>query len=115
MNERFMYARRIVELTLFVCLGMTGQLLSSDGDLDSTFGVRGRTTPALSGHARAVVLQPDEKIVVVGWTEPYHGSDFAVTVYTLRSSELVGTRKIIRVEGSPPIPSVDVLYCASNG
>jgi uncharacterized delta-60 repeat protein len=87
MNDFYMCARRIVEmrwfqsLTLFVFLGMTSQLLGSDGDLDSTFGIRGRATSALSGHARAVVLQPDEKIVVAGWTEPYRGSDFAVVRY----------------------------------
>ena len=82
-----MDARRIVEmswfqaLALFLFLGMTSQLLGSDGDLDMTFGIRGRTTPTLSGHARAVALQPDEKIVVAGWNEPYRGSDFAVVRY----------------------------------
>src|SRR5262245_46115279 len=76
----------VVRVVLFVLvLVWTGsdQLLAADGELDLTFGTRGRVTtnfPSGRGSATAVVLQPDGKVVVAGWTH-YTGGDFAVARY----------------------------------
>jgi len=57
------------------------------GDLDQTFGRRGKVTTDFNGTtdiAYAVALQPDGKIVVVGTTyanNDYSNEDFAVTRY----------------------------------
>jgi uncharacterized delta-60 repeat protein len=60
---------------------------NSDGSLDETFGLQGRVTTSFLGgneFGRAMVLQPDGKIIVAGeaiGTSTTH-SDFAVARYT---------------------------------
>lgn len=58
-----------------------------NGDLDSTFGIDGWVTPDFppggpTSRAASVVIQPDGKIVVGGWTGTFGGSqDFALKRY----------------------------------
>ena len=62
-----------------LCFGITTSF-AAPGDLDPSFGTGGKvTTPVGAGRdlAQAVALQPDGKIVVVG----YAGGDFAVVRY----------------------------------
>ena len=78
--------------------------LSADGSLDAGFGSGGAvvtdfhpTEPADSDVANAVVLQPDGKIVVGGYTSVGNGSaDFALARY----------------EGDPPAAPAGVLMSA---
>jgi hypothetical protein len=56
--------------TAVLALGMTVNALGAPGDLDTTFGTGGKvTTNSASSleEARAVVVQPDGKILVAGY------------------------------------------------
>jgi uncharacterized delta-60 repeat protein len=57
----------------------------SDGRFDDTFGQQGVVstgfTPGVEAGARAIVLQPDGKIVVAGYSGTGNGADFALARY----------------------------------
>src|SRR5690242_5316647 len=64
-----------------------------DGTLDSSFGSAGKVMTALTDNkfdraqATSVVIQPDAKIVVGGWSDgPLNGTDFAVARYNTDGS-----------------------------
>jgi uncharacterized delta-60 repeat protein len=73
--------------TLLASYGGAQPARAAAGDLDQTFGRRGKVTTDFNGTtdiAYAVALQPDGKIVVVGTTyanNDYSNEDFAVTRY----------------------------------
>jgi uncharacterized delta-60 repeat protein len=57
---------------------------NSDGSLDTAFGTNGKVTTDFDGEydsAHALALQPDGKIVVVGYADTYPDSDFALVRY----------------------------------
>jgi uncharacterized delta-60 repeat protein len=58
--------------------------LLTDGRLDPSFGVRGRATLSLGNYdyAKAVVIQPDGKIVVAGYTGIGNATNFMIARFT---------------------------------
>jgi hypothetical protein len=57
---------------------------NADGSLDSSFGNNGKLTTDFDGQqdsARALAIQPDNKIVLVGTTSTNIGSSFALSRY----------------------------------
>ena len=57
---------------------------NADGSLDSSFGNDGKLTTDFAGQqdwARALAIQPDNKIVLVGTTSTDIGSSFALSRY----------------------------------
>jgi uncharacterized delta-60 repeat protein len=59
-----------------------------DGLLDTSFGVRGRVWLSLGNHdyARAVVIQPDGKIVVAGYTGTGNATNFMIARFNSSGS-----------------------------
>jgi uncharacterized delta-60 repeat protein len=58
---------------------------TTSGTLDGSFGSGGKVTTAFSAYgeqARSVILQPDEKIVAVGFADNGIDADFALARYT---------------------------------
>jgi uncharacterized delta-60 repeat protein/uncharacterized repeat protein (TIGR01451 family) len=81
---------------------------NSDGNLDSTFGISGMVTTDLGGSdaGRAVAIQSDGKIVVVGNA----GEDFGVARY-LKGPELVMTKTVqLSSELGWPAPGTSLTY-----
>lgn len=59
-------------------------LIAADGDLDTSFGSGGKLTTSFGGtddEASGIFVQPDSKIVTVGFTNASGGYDFALSRY----------------------------------
>src|SRR2546423_5010389 len=59
---------------VFIFCARSQIVLAADGDLDLTFGTGGKLVTAIPGnddYGRAVAMQPDGKIVIVGQTGVY--------------------------------------------
>ncbi len=72
-----------------LAMWMTASALAAPADLDTTFGTGGKVTTnsaSSSEEARAVVIQPDGKIVAVGHQSAGFGSDFVVMRYNTDGS-----------------------------
>jgi uncharacterized delta-60 repeat protein len=83
----------MVGAAIIATLAASGQLVqAAAGDLDQTFGRRGRVTTDFNGTtdiAYAIALQPDGKLVVAGITyanNDYSNEDFAVVRYNANGS-----------------------------
>src|SRR3990172_7959173 len=65
---------------------------NSDGSLDATFGIGGKVTTLFSGdtEARSVAIQPDGRIVVVGFTYSPFFDSFAAARYNANGTLDVG-------------------------
>jgi uncharacterized delta-60 repeat protein len=79
--------------TLGLAISLTGALArAADGDLDRGFGGNGKVMTDFARSADladAVAVQPDGKLVVVGWTytnNDFSNADFAVTRYNADGS-----------------------------
>ena len=63
----------LVVLSALFLAGVSGSVPMDAGDIDTTFGDNGAVFASISRYgaeARAVVVQPDDKIVLAGWTQP---------------------------------------------
>ena len=87
-------ARRLVTFTAFVAAVLGSVILSAvaqaaPGDLDPTFSADGEQTTDFGGssEAKAVVVQPDGKVVVVGATF----RDFAFAIARYKSNGTLDT------------------------
>lgn len=86
-------AAAVVLLLSLVMLGLSAQSFAVPGDLDPSFnpdGIAGYDLidipsliglPAAPDEARAVITQPDGKIVVAGYTRAFGDEDFALLRY----------------------------------
>ena len=97
---------------LFLVLGVIALLAlfvqpvaAAPGDLDTTFGTGGKVTTAIgnsSDNGRSVVIQPDGKIIVAGYS--YNsGYDFALVRYNTNGSldtSFSGTGKVTTAIGT---------------
>ncbi len=66
-----------------------------DGSLDTSFGTGGRVTTAIGSSndiAKAVVLQPDRKLVVAGLSTPIGGSNFDFVLVRYNANGTLDTR-----------------------
>jgi len=84
---------KVTTLSLFLVLAVTTEtIFAAPGDLDPSFGTAGKVTTDFSGNqdfGNAVAVQPDGKIVVVGFTRIGLGAsteDFAITRYNSNGS-----------------------------
>ena len=63
----------LVVLSALFLAGVSGSAPMDAGDIDTTFGDNGAVLASISTYgaeAHAVVVQPDDKIVLAGWTQP---------------------------------------------
>ncbi len=70
-------------------LAATGVLAAAAGALDTTFDYDGKVVTDIGGSddpIRAMVIQPDGKIVVAGYTNKWGGYDFALARYNSNGS-----------------------------
>src|SRR5207244_2126731 len=81
-----------------------------DGALDLTFGTGGIVSSPFSGGdnwANAVAIQPDGKIVVVGYAEGSSEGDFAIARYDS------GTPVVSDVQFNPAIAQIGTFFKAT--
>lgn len=78
---------KVVSISIFVFVMLlilsTENSIAAPADLDMSFGVSGKfvasSTPLTSGEARAVLVQPDGKIILAGGATGQFNTDFALT------------------------------------
>ena len=77
--------RKTSLLSMILSLVFVSVALAASGDLDTTFSSDGMTNTNFSANSpdavRAVAIQPNGRIVVVGYTGPSASSDFAIARY----------------------------------
>jgi uncharacterized delta-60 repeat protein len=81
--RRSRYAGGHLAVSLLLLTLVASPASAAPGDLDTSFGGDGWETTdfGLGDVGRDVAIQPDGKIVVVGWTQTADGADFAVARY----------------------------------
>lgn len=88
MKQKFF--RRLINLSLALAMTFTGvvSVLAADGSLDPTFGEGGKVTTDFGGdEGFAVVIQPDGKIVVAGYSNHVNTyNDFTLARYNTNGS-----------------------------